>query len=420
MTTVTILADNGVSSGSAGLKTTGGNDGTLVLQSTTAAGTATTAQTIGTDQVTTFAQAANLPNTFGFKNRLINGNMVIDQRNAGASVATSSGVYVYTLDRWIANYSQTSKYTVQQTPSATETGYATRVAAGFTNYLAVTSSSAYSVGSSDYFSMGQKVEGYNMADLAWGTSNAKTVVLSFWVYSSLTGTFGGCVGNGSFNRSYPFTYTVGSANTWTQVSVTIPGDQSGTWNSTNGVGMSINWGLGVGSTYTAPAGSWTAGGYISANSAVNVVSTNGATWYVTGVQLEKGVAATAFDFRSYGQELALCQRYYWRLMGSTGQQPAITTMAMYTATSSYGVVYFPVPMRANPTSSYSLLSDFLVYSNGGSKTPTSILSGTAQGDTTVTCAEINTTFGSSFTAGNAGWLRCISTTTGYLEYSAEL
>jgi hypothetical protein len=237
----------------------------------------------------------------GFKNRIINGAMVIDQRNAGASV-TGNGVY--TLDRWYAQATINSKYTVQQNAGSVTPP------AGFANYLGVTSSSAYTVGASENFSLLQAIEGYNMADFAWGTASASSITLSFRVYSSLTGTFGGSLQNSAQNRSYPFTYTISSANTWTTISITIAGETTGTWLKTNGAGIYMWIGLGVGSTYSGTAGAWASSNYSGATGATSVVGTNGATFYITGVQLEKGSTATSFDYRPYGTELQLCQRYF--------------------------------------------------------------------------------------------------------------
>ena len=236
-------------------------------------------------------------NYTGFKNRIINGAMVIDQRNAGASGTGSS----YTVDRWKYTGSQSSKGTVAQS---------TTVPAGFINSLGFTSSSTYSITASDFFFLAQCIEGYNVADLGWGTASAKTVTLSFQVYSSLTGTFGGVLTNGVNNRTYPFTYSVASANTWTTISVTVAGDTTGTWATDNTAGLFVLFGLGCGSTYSGTAGSWSGGTYFSATGATSVVGTNGATFYITGVQLEKGSTATSFDYRPYGTELSLCQRYY--------------------------------------------------------------------------------------------------------------
>ena len=236
------------------------------------------------------------------KNRIINGAMVIDQRNAGASVTPTNAAY--TLDRWKCFITQTSKFTVQQNAGSVTPPV------GFSNYAGITSSSAYSVAAGDYFIFTQLIEGYNTADLAWGTANAKTVTLSFWVRSSLTGTFGGVLKNSAGDRSYPFTYTISTANTWEQKSVTIAGDTSGTWLTTNGTGIEITFGLGVGSTYSGTAGSWVSANLVSATGATSVVGTNGATFYITGVQLEQNTSATPFERRLYNQELNNCERYY--------------------------------------------------------------------------------------------------------------
>jgi len=283
--------------------------------------------------VKTFSSEISAPNTFGFKNRLINGGMGIDQRNGGASVTPTNGGY--TLDRWSGNVTAASKFTVQQNAGSVTPP------AGFINYLGVTSSSAYSVTSGDAFTVFQAIEGLNIADLAWGTASAAAVTLSFWVRSSLTGTFGGSLRNSAWTRAYPFSYTISAANTWEQKSVTIAGDTSGTWLTTNGVGIIVALGLGVGSTYSGAAGSWAGSNYISATGATSVVSTNAATFYITGVQLEKGSTATLFDYRPYGTELALCHRYYEILdIGYT-----ITTAPEFYAHSGTNLV----AMRANPT-----------------------------------------------------------------------
>jgi hypothetical protein len=280
---------------------------------------------------------------YGFKNRIINGAMVIDQRNAGASV---SGNGVYTLDRWYAQASVNSKYTVQQNAGSVTPP------AGFANYLGVTSSSAYTVGASENFSLLQAIEGYNMADFAWGTASASSITLSFRVYSSLTGTFGGSLQNSAQNRSYPFTYTISSANTWTTISVTIAGDQSGTWLKTNGAGIYMWVGLGVGATVSGTAGSWSGSNYVGATGATSVVGTNGATFYITGVQLEKGSTATSFDYRPYPLEFSMCQRYYQVFGGGLIGVTGTPTTSMY---SNYP---FPVTMRAAPTTSASAAFSF--------------------------------------------------------------
>jgi len=260
--------------------------------------------TVNADLITGSTGGTMSPaSTFGFKSRIINGSMVIDQRNAGASVtATGSN---YCLDRWQMLASVTSKFTVQQNAGSVTPPV------GFSNYLGVTSSAATSLGATDYYLITQKIEGFNTSDLAWGTANGKTITVSFQVYSSLTGTFGFVLRNSAGSSVYPASYTISTANTWTSVSVTVSAPPNGTtWiGATNGIGIELDFGLGVGSTYSNTAGTWTTGG-LGVTGATSVVGTNGATFYITGVQLEVGTNATSFDYRPYGTELALCQRYY--------------------------------------------------------------------------------------------------------------
>jgi hypothetical protein len=255
---------------------------------------------------------------YGFKNRIINGAMVIDQRNAGASVASDSSGSQYTLDRWNSyGNNAASKFTVQQNAGSVTPP------AEFKNYLGITSSSAHTLGSNETFLIQQTVEGYNIADLDYGSSTAKTATLSFWVRSSLTGTFGGSITNSAFDFSYPYSYTISSANTWEYKTITIPGAPSGTWLTTNGLGMRVTWSLGSNGTQVTATSGWQSGGYRSPTTNTSVVSTNGATFYITGVQFEKGSQATAFDYRPYGAEFALCQRYFEKSF-EVGTVPADT------------------------------------------------------------------------------------------------
>lgn len=289
----------------------------------------------GTNLTTT--NNVNVPNTFGFKNRIINGQMQIDQRNAGASVTQSTSL-TYVTDRFAVVGSVASKFTAQQSSTA---------ATGFINSLLCTSSSAYTVGASEDFSVRHYIEGLNVSDLAWGTASASTVTLSFWVRSSLTGTFGGSIANSAQDRFYVFSYTINSANTWEQKTITIAGDTTGTWLTTNGIGIRLFWSLGSGATVSGTAGSWGSTFYRNATGATNIVGTNGATFYITGVQLEKGNTATSFDVRPYGTELALCQRYFSKIGGVSGSW----IIQGYGAAGSdiSNPVSFPVEMRTIPT-----------------------------------------------------------------------
>jgi hypothetical protein len=309
------------------------------------------------------------------RNRIINGAMVISQRNGTSSVTPSTDSYV--IDRWKVWMTQASKYSVQQNAGSVTTPV------GFANYLGVTSLAATTVGASDYFMLSQAIEGFNTSDLAWGTASAKTVTLSFQVYSSLTGTFGGALQNSANNRSYPFSYSIPVANTWTTISITVAGDTTGTWiGATNGIGIMLRLGLGVGSTLSGTAGSWAGASYFSATGATSVVGTNGATFYITGVQLEVGTQATSFEYRQYQQELALCQRYYERTANADN---VITVMTRIdTNTSTCGNINFAVEKRASPTiqvtrDSFSSPTGTLVSLQGGypSVTPSLITASTS-------------------------------------------
>jgi hypothetical protein len=340
---------------------------------------------------------------YGFKNRIINGAMVIDQRNAGAS-GTATG---YTIDRWNASVALSTKGTWQQNAGSVTPPV------GFTNYLGFTSNSAYTVGSTEQFKFFQVIEGYNMADLAWGTANAATITLSFWVRSSLTGTFGGALLNGAANRSYPFTYTISSANTWTQASVTIAGDTTGTWATNNTQGVYVQFGFGVGATYSGTAGAWAGAYYASATGATSVVGTNGATFYITGVQLEKGSTATSFDYRPYGTELALAQRYYAKFSSLSGNYVGFGSGVVTSTASAAFYVKYPVRMRSAPTISQSNTG---LYDAGGVFAVTSI-GGSYYGDETLFS---NVNVASGLTLGR-GCLWCgNNNASAYIDLSAEL
>jgi hypothetical protein len=363
---------NAKTSGAGGLETTADNTGNINIQSggstvmeVTSAGVAVTGS------LTQNGGAYSTQPTF--RNRIINGNMAIDQRNAGASVTPANNDLCP--DRYKHIITQTAKYSAQQVSDAPS---------GFTNSLKITSLSAYSIIATDIFAIAQRIEGYNIADLAWGTADAKTVTISFWVKSSLTGTFGGAFRNNAANRDYPFSYTISSANTWEQKSITLPGDTTGTWVTNNGIGIRLSFGFGVGSTYSGTAGSWAASNIVSSTGATSVVGTSGATWQITGVQLETGTTATDFENLQYTTQLQLCQRYYYKLLGTNVPYGAGFSVS---TTSFRFITFFPVEMRIAPTalettgtpSNYRVLRSTAVTVSSGpnfqASSPTSVRSG---------------------------------------------
>ena len=347
------------------------------------------------------------------KNRIINGAMVISQRNGTSSVTPASGDY--TLDRYQYVGSQASKFTVQQNAGSITPPV------GFANYLGATVASAATIGSGDYFYISQKIEGYNIADLNWGTVNAKTVTLSFQVYSSLTGTFGGALQNSSSARCYPFSYTVSSANTWTTVSITIAGDTTGTWQTTTSSGIQVIFSLGMGSTYSGTAGAWTASNVASATGAISVVGTANATFYITGVQLEVGSSATGFEYVNYQTSLANCQRYAQMLVTSAyagNTYAPIGIGVLYNTTTGTFTFGMPAPMRSIP--SLTTVGTIFAQNQG-----INVSSFSVSGPNTTTGGYSNLfdcdfTLASSTTAGSAAMIRFNNAATRTFLLTAEL
>jgi hypothetical protein len=287
--------------------------------------------------------SGNLLNYAG-ANKIINGDMVIDQRNAGASVTPTVNP-TYTLDRWTTVFSAASKFSVQQNAGSVA------VLAGMPkNYAGITSLSSYSLSSSDYFFLTQYIEGLNCADLNFGSSIASDITLSFWVRSSLTGTFGGVLQNSAQNRTYCFSYSIASANTWTKISVTIPGDQSGTWLTTNGIGLRVFFTLGTGSTFKGTPAGWGATAIFAPTGAVDIVATNSATWYVTGVKLEVGTVATPFVPDDYAVSLQKCRRYYYQVNGTSGASNRFGLGIVVATTIGQGIIISGLgSMRTDPS-----------------------------------------------------------------------
>ena len=280
------------------------------------------------------------------RNLIINGALTVDQRNGGSSV-TPTADQTYVLDRFGAGLSVASKFSLEQT---------TTVPAGFENSMKATVVSAYTPGSAEWFGFFHKVEGLNASHLDFGTSDAKTLTLSFWVRSSVTGDYGFSLANSAQNRAYPVLYNISAADTWEHKTITIAGDTSGTWLTTNGIGLNLLWSLGAGSSYLQTANAWGTGLGLGTTGQTNWISNAAATFYITGVQLEVGQTATPFEHRSFGDELARCLRYYEEWGGEDAYQP----FGYFEAASSdlgYLVLHFS-EKRDGPTVTVSNASHF--------------------------------------------------------------
>jgi hypothetical protein len=286
----------------------------------------------------------------GFRNRIINGDMRIDQRNAGAAVTTTNS---YPVDRFQIANTTDGAFSAQQDSSAP---------AGFTNSIKFTTTTADgSLTTTQRYGVNEKIEGFNVADLGWGAVGAKSITVSFWVRSSLTGTFGGSVSNNDIDRSYPFSYTISVADTWEYKTVTIPGDTTGTWLNNNGIGIRLEFSLGAGPDRSGTAGVWANAFYTNATGATNVMGTLNATWYITGVQFEVGSVATPFERRPYGTELALCQRYFETSYNAGTAVPTNTDSgAIWFCPTGSRLIYsypFKVTKRASPTTVFYSTAD---------------------------------------------------------------
>jgi hypothetical protein len=258
----------------------------------------------------------------GFRNRIKNGDCRLDQRNAGASVTWAANTNGYTIDRWKLTQNGTVASTVQRS-TVVPTGQ------GFTNSLLTTITTAETaVGTGNktagYYYM---LEGYDTSDFGWGTASAQTITISFWVRSSVVGTYSFSVMNTAFNRSYNSSYTITTANTWEKKIFTIPGDTGATsMDTTNGIALSLVFDLGFSPMYeSSTANAWQGSSSYALSGCTKLSSTVGATFYLTGLQLEAGSTATDFERRPIGTELALCQRYYQKTY-ELGTAPGTVTL----------------------------------------------------------------------------------------------
>ena len=338
----------------------------------------------------------------GRRNLIINGDMVFSQRNGTSAVTlNSAGSVVYDFDRWRRQVYENGKLSLQQVTDAPS---------GFSYSIKATTVSAVA-GSADYYMFNQPIEGFNTAHLAFGTSSAKTITLSFWVKSTLAGQWSGAIKNSASNRAYVFTYNINSANTWEYKTITISGDTSGTWvGSTNGVGLSLMYDLGTArSDLQGASNAWSSTNAYAASTGVRLVQNASATWQITGVQLELGKVATPFEHsRSYGEELALCQRYTYVLNSTTDRHNFVGTN--YTTTDVYYKAQFPVVMRTNPTGTSTMTVN--TYSAGS--TIASGASVSVNNTSTLTSQLTNTRSGTAVYVSHIDWV------SGQIIFDAEL
>lgn len=327
----------------------------------------------------------------GFRNRIINGQMYIDQRNNGAAQnALDGSPKTYTVDRMWYGASAVGKFNSQRNAAAVA------LPSGASYYLGLTSTATTAVGASDFYILGQSIEGFNIQDFGFGTATATSISLSFYVRSSLTGVFAGAFRNNATNRSYVFTYTISLANTWEKIIVqNVPGDTTGTWLATNGIGLEVIFSLGVGSDFQTAPGTWATGNYLGTNTSINVVSISGATFYITSLQLEPGAVTTTFENRLYGFELEQCQRYCPVISGVGTSGTAIVGIGSATSANGGVLAYmFKIKTRVPPTGIVIVnLSSFEL----GGQTATAIAFQTASNDVLTMTANVAA---GGFSAGN--------------------
>ncbi|MGQ3028671.1 MAG: hypothetical protein ACT60Q_10145, partial [Ferrovibrionaceae bacterium] len=282
---------------------------------------------------------------------------------------------VWPIDRWSAfGVASAGVYTLSRSIGSGAVGYMLTATVGTT---------AGSLAAGDSYAVLQRIEGPNVADLGFGAAGAAKVTLSFVVRSSVTGTFSGTLRNGATNRSYPFSYNIPTANTLTPISITIDGDTSGSWSVAPATtGLDVIFCLGAGSSGLAAAGAWATGNYFGATGTTNLLATSGATWSIGNVQLERGAAATGFEFRPYGAELALCQRHL-QVYGD-GLTPTVLLLGMVeTAFSAVYQIPLRVPMAVTPTLAFlAAVADFTMYTPGAAAAGCTAIT-TLHADTTI-------------------------------------
>jgi len=347
----------------------------------------------GGDSIVFADGSVNASGFIGHRNRIINGAMVVDQRNAGAAVTVNAEALFFASDRFRAvGQASPGVYTLQRVTDAP---------AGFVNSAKVTVTTAdASLSASDRYFYQQVIEGNNVADLNFGLNTAQTITVSFWVKSSLTGSFGGSLYNNAGTRSYPYSYTISVANTWEYKTITIAGDTTGTWPTDNTGWGRLTWSFGSGSTFSSTANSWQAGQFEGVTGQVQLISTLSATWQITGVQLERGSTASSFEYRSFGTELALCQRYLPAFTAQSGTVGPLPGNGTALGTNCVLIFNHPVPARVPGTGlGYSAATHFNFSNNDGNSPSTAVSFAAGSPSATQVSITVATSRGATTTPG---------------------
>ena len=354
--------------------------------------------------------AALLPAGFGFRNLIINGDMRINQRGFIATV--NYGVTHFVYDRWGAYYNAIN---VVEYLASTDTPNGT-LFAGSIKCAVSGASGGFSDFSEAYIQ--QKIEGHNCRPLSWGSSEAKSAVLSFWVKSNVTGTYSVSFLNNAEDRVYVATYTIDSSNMWEQKFITVPGDTGGSWAYTNTVGVNVRFNLDSTPGQSGSANVWRATAGAPSTAQTSLMETDGAQFLLTGVQLEQNYQVTPFEHRPIGVELALCQRYYYRASIDATNRAFCLGWAD-SATVFVGTVPFPQRMRTRPTAleTTGTASNYMAVGPAATMTATSVV---FDGTTSDFQGTIVLSGGGGLTTGRGGQIRSNTSSTSYFAWSAEL
>ena len=345
------------------------------------------------------------------RNVLINGDIVIDQRDSDTTPITVGGTSTYGPDRWQGTETVTGAGFTIERASATPPN-------GFDQYLRITSTANATAGAAELAHIGQSIEGNNIKHFGFGQAWAKQFTLSFWVRSSLPGTYVANLRNDGPNRSYNAEYTINVADTWEFKEITITADTGGTWLYDTGRGVQVKWDLGSGANFVGAAGSWLSANDFTTSNQVDWIGTASATFDLTGVQLELGNRATAFEHRNRAHEEMLCSRYYQRIQGGGAGNQLLGAGVAASSTVAYITLLYPTGgiLRATPIINHSSpLSDFQ-YRDFGSGVIDSTLTFSSHNNYSVRA--IIGMVGATFTGGQVVLLQKGST--GWLEFSAEL